>query len=168
MLLDVFPGELTTAGLIIIRRYEAWGRANTYYFACFAAGFLVAVSFLHLVPEALSLVASTPAYLIAGYFFMHVVNWFVTSFVCDKPEMADYALGLVPLLGIGFHSFIDGVIYSVTFKVSVFMGALAAIGMVLDEFPKGIVTYLLTLCSQKSRVVSLRRDCYPSRTFTTM
>ena len=39
--------------------------------------------------------------------------------------------------------FIDGIIYSVTFKVSVFTGALAAIGMILHEFPEGIVTFVL-------------------------
>ena len=31
------------------------------------------------------------------------------AYVCDKPATAEYALGLVPLLGIGFHSFLDGV-----------------------------------------------------------
>ena len=53
------------------------------------------------------------------------------------------SLGLVPLLGIGFHSFLDGFIYSVTFDVSLFTGLLTAVGMVLHEFPEGIVTYLL-------------------------
>jgi len=47
------------------------------------------------------------------------------------------------MLGIGLHSFLDGVIYSVTFNVSIFTGILAAIGMVLHEFPEGIVTFLL-------------------------
>jgi len=49
------------------------------------------------------------------------------------------------MVGIGFHSFIDGVVYSITFTVSVFTGALAAVGMVLHEFPEGIITYLLLL-----------------------
>ncbi|MDF1513018.1 MAG: ZIP family metal transporter [Anaerolineae bacterium] len=52
-------------------------------------------------------------------------------------------MGIIPMLGIGYHSFIDGVIYSVTFNVSIFMGALAAIGMILHEFPEGIVTFIL-------------------------
>jgi zinc transporter ZupT len=41
------------------------------------------------------------------------------------------------MLGIGLHSFIDGFIYSITFSVSIFTGALAATGMVLHEFPEG-------------------------------
>jgi len=47
------------------------------------------------------------------------------------------------MAGIGLHSFIDGIIYSVTFNVSIFTGVLAAIGMVLHEFPEGIVTFIL-------------------------
>lgn len=76
--------------------------------------------------------------------YLHAsVQRFLTAYVCDKnPE---FAIGLVPLLGIGFHSFLDGVVYSITFSASIFTGMLAAIGMVLHEFPEGIITYLLLL-----------------------
>ena len=84
-----------------------------------------------------------PAFLLGGYLFMYIFNRFLTAHVCDRPTTADYAIGLVPMLGIGLHSFIDGIIYSVTFTVSVFTGILSAVGMVLHEFPEGIVTYLL-------------------------
>jgi len=47
------------------------------------------------------------------------------------------------MIGVGPHSLIDGVIYSVTFNVSIFTGVLSAIGMILHEFPGGIVTFLL-------------------------
>ena len=49
------------------------------------------------------------------------------------------------MIGIGSHSFIDGLVYSITFTVSIFTGMLAATGMVLHEFPEGIITYLLLL-----------------------
>jgi len=52
-------------------------------------------------------------------------------------------VGIIPMLGIGLHSFIDGLIYSVTFNVSIFTGVLAATGMILHEFPEGIVTFVL-------------------------
>jgi zinc transporter ZupT len=103
------------------------------------------VAFLHVIPTALSMNPRAPFYLLAGYLFMHVFNRFITAYVCDRPTTVDYAIGLVPVLGIGFHSFVDGMIYSVTFSVSVFTGVLAAIGMVLHEFPEGIVTYVLLL-----------------------
>ncbi len=76
---------------------------------------------------------------------MHLFNWVITAFVCQRDPDARATLGLIPLLGIGFHSFLDGMIYSITFTVSVFTGTLTAIGMVLHEFPEGIITYLLLL-----------------------
>jgi zinc and cadmium transporter len=136
---------VTTSGIFAIRRFEAWARQNTTYFACFAAGVLIAVSFLHIVPTSFAMSPQAPMYLFAGYMFMHVFNRFLTAYVCDKPETANYALGLIPLVGIGLHSFIDGVVYSISFSVSVFTGALVALGMILHEFPEGIVTYTLLI-----------------------
>jgi len=134
---------VTVTGIVAIRRYEDWALRNASYFACFAAGVLVSVSFLHLVPKALALSSSAPIFILVGYLFMHLFNRFVTAFVCDRPATKDYALGVVPMLGIGIHSFIDGIVYSVTFSVSAFTGILVSIGMVLHEFPEGIFTYVL-------------------------
>jgi zinc transporter ZupT len=54
---------------------------------------------------------------------------------------------------------VDGIIYSITFAVSVFTGLLAGTGMVLHEFPEGIITYMLLLRSgfsdQKSLVLAV-------------
>lgn len=140
---SLIAGLITTGGILTIRQFETWAKENTTYFACFAAGVLISVSFLHIVPKSFAMNADAPAYLFAGYMVMLLFNRFLTAFVCDKPQTADYAIGLVPLFGIGFHSFIDGVIYSISFSVSVFTGALVALGMVLHEFPEGIVTYAL-------------------------
>ena len=134
---------VTTAGIFSVRYFERWGQRNTTYLACFAAGVLISVSFLHIVPTAFAMADQAPAFLLGGYLFMYIFNRFLTAHVCDRPTTADYAIGLVPMLGIGLHSFIDGIIYSVTFTVSVFTGILSAVGMVLHEFPEGIVTYLL-------------------------
>ena len=142
---SLIAGTVTTAGIYVIRRFETWARDNTTYFACFAAGVLIAVSFLHIVPKSFAMSPRAPSWLFAGYLLMHLFNRFITAYVCDKPATAEYALGLVPLLGIGFHSFLDGVVYSISFSVSVLTGSLVALGMVLHEFPEGIVTYTLLI-----------------------
>lgn len=128
-----------------MRKFGDWGRHNAVYFACFAAGILIAVSFLHLIPKSIALSGQGPMFMLAGYLLMHFFNRFLTTQVCDKPATADYAIGLVAMLGIGFHSFVDGVMYSVTFTVSFFTGIVSATGMVLHEFPEGIITYVLLL-----------------------
>lgn len=144
---SVIAGAVTTAGIFAIRRFGTWARENTTYFACFAAGVLIAVSFLHIVPKSFAMNAQAPVYLFAGYLLMLVFNRFLTAYVCDKPQTAEYALGLVPLFGIGFHSLVDGVVYSIGFSVSMLTGMLVALGMILHEFPEGIVTYSLLLRS---------------------
>jgi len=146
-LASLVAATVTTGGIIAVHRSEAWARRNTTYFASFAAGVLIAVSFLHIVPKSFAMNADAPLYLLGGYLLMLLFNRFLTAYVCDKPETADYALGLVPLVGIAFHSFLDGVIYAISFTASLLTGALVALGMVLHEFPEGIITYTLLLRS---------------------
>ncbi|MFZ7111909.1 MAG: ZIP family metal transporter, partial [Desulfatiglandales bacterium] len=142
---SLLAAGVTSIGIYVIRRFERWGRNNSIYFVCFAAGVLISVSFLHIIPKAFSMNTHAPMYLFAGYLSLHLFNRFINAFVCDKSSDEQYAIGLIPMVGIAFHSFIDGFIYSITFTVSVFTGLLAATGMVLHEFPEGIITYLLLL-----------------------
>ncbi len=134
---------VTTIGIYVISKYEQWGREYSAYFMCFAAGVLISVSFVHIIPKSFEMNSTAPVFLLAGFLAIHLFNRFLNLYICHKYECADYAVGIIPMLGIGFHSFIDGVIYSVTFNVSILTGVLAAIGMVLHEFPEGIVTFVL-------------------------
>ncbi|MEA2114551.1 MAG: ZIP family metal transporter [Thermodesulfobacteriota bacterium] len=147
---------VTSVGIYTIRRFSDWGRRNITYFMCFAAGVLISASFLHIIPKSFSMNPNASIYLLLGFFGLHVFNRFVTAFVCDKDvEKAEYAIGIVPMIGIGFHSFIDGIIYSIAFTVSIFTGFMATAGMVLHEFPEGIITYLLLIRSGFSERASL-------------
>jgi len=135
---------VTSAGIYTIRNFVGWGQRNITYFICFAAGMLISASFLHIVPKALSMNANAPIYLLVGFFTLHLFNHFITVFVCQRdPVKEQFGIGLVPMIGIGFHSLVDGIIYSIAFTVSIFTGFMATAGMVLHEFPEGIITYLL-------------------------
>ena len=134
---------VTTIGIYVISKYEEWGRANTVYFMSFAAGVLVSVSFMHIIPTSFEMHEMSPVFLLAGFLLLYLFNRFLNLYICQEYRCETIALGLVPMVGIGLHSLLDGIIYSVTFNVDIFTGALAAIGMVLHEFPEGIVTFLL-------------------------
>ncbi|MAT64827.1 MAG: ZIP family metal transporter [Gammaproteobacteria bacterium] len=139
---------VTSLGIYTIRRFTAWGHHNTTYFMCFAAGVLISASFLHIIPKSFAMNPNAPFWLLGGFLGLHLFNRFITAFVCERdPDRKDYAIGVIPMLGIGFHSFIDGFIYSITFTVSILTGYLATLGMVLHEFPEGIITYLLLMRS---------------------
>jgi zinc transporter ZupT len=134
---------VTTIGIYAIGRFGPWANRNAVYFMSFAAGVLISVSFVYIIPKSFSMNAYSPLFLLLGFMGLYLFNRFLNVFVCEQRECPELAMGLVPMLGIGFHSFLDGVIYSVTFNVSIFTGVVAAIGMVLHEFPEGIVTFVL-------------------------
>lgn len=134
---------VTSIGIYVIFKYEQWGNKNIAYFISFAAGVLISVSFIHIIPKSFSMNQNAPVYLLLGFMGMYLINRFINIMVCHDRNCDNLAIGVIPMIGIGLHSFIDGVIYSVTFNVSIFTGVLTAIGMVLHEFPEGIVTFLL-------------------------
>lgn len=134
---------VTTMGIFIISKFEKWGNRNVVYFISFAAGILISVSFIHIIPKSFSMNSKAPIFLLIGFMGMYIFNRFMSLFICHERNCTNLSMGLMPMIGIGLHSFIDGIIYSVTFNVSIFTGMLAAIGMVLHEFPEGIVTFLL-------------------------
>jgi len=142
---------VTIIGIYVINKFAVWGKKNIIYFMSFAAGVLISVSFMHIIPKSFEMSRYAPIFLLVGFLLLHFFNRFLKVFVCDKQKCKDYAFGIIPAIGIGFHSFIDGIIYSVTFSVSIFTGILAAIGMVLHEFPEGIVTFLLLMKSGFSK-----------------
>ena len=140
---------VTTIGIYVINKYANWGKKNIIYFMSFASGILISVSFMHIIPKSFEMSKYAPIFLLVGFLSLHLFNRFLNTYICGKAKenCKNYSFGIIPALGIGFHSFLDGVIYSVAFNVSVFTGVLAAVGMILHEFPEGIVTFLLLVKS---------------------
>lgn len=144
---SALSATVTMAGVLAVRQHESWARSHKIWFVSFAAGVLIAVPLLHLIPESVAMGESASFALLAGFLLMHLLDRYITVRVCERPDDAGRALGLVPLIGIGFHSMLDGIVYSIGFSFSAFTGLLMALGMVLHEFPEGLVTYTLLLFS---------------------
>ena len=107
---------VTTLGIAVISRHEAWGRRNSVRFMSFAAGLLVSVTLLHLVPKALDRSSAGPAWLLTGYFGLYLIDRYLNTHICDDGDPACARRGIVPIIGIGLHSLVDGVIHAVTFQ----------------------------------------------------
>jgi zinc transporter ZupT len=82
---------VTSLGIYTIRRFAAWGQRNTAYFMCFAAGVLIAASFLHIIPTSFAMNPQAPIWLLVGFLGLHLFNRFLTAFVCERdPNKKDY------------------------------------------------------------------------------
>lgn len=136
----------TSIGIFIIWNYNEWGQRNVVYFMSFAAGLLIAVSLLHIIPESLELNLSAPLFVLLGFLALHVYDRFLDDHSSlNHEERSNHyrSLGIISAWGIGLHSFVDGVVYMVTFNVSMFTGVVTSTAMVFHEIPEGIITYLL-------------------------
>jgi zinc transporter ZupT len=134
---------VTGVGIYVINHYAEWGHRNAAYFMSFAAGVLISVTLLHVMPEAYEMNEQAPIFILAGFLGLYLISRFLSVGDNHAQTTTNVSIGIIPMIGIGIHSFIDGVIYTVTFNVSIFTGVLAAIGMVLHEFPEGIITFIL-------------------------
>ena len=82
---------VTSIGIYTIRHFKAWGEKNSIYFVCFAAGVLISVSFLHIIPKSFEMNPNAPMFLLIGFLSMHLFNRFITAFVCDKKPGSNYS-----------------------------------------------------------------------------
>lgn len=142
-------------GIWLVSRYGHWAKRNSVFLAAFAAGALLTVASLHLVPEAVELTHDAGYFILAGFLGLFALNQVMHLHVGHEHNGdrhgAHTGSDLVAVFGIGLHSLVDGIIYSVTFSVSTLLGALSALGLVMHEIPEGAICYLLLLRSGYSR-----------------
>lgn len=142
---SLLGAAVTIGGILAVRLRGEWVQAHRASFTALAAGILLTVSFVHLIPEAFEQGAtSAGAGLLAGFLFLYLVTRIVLA-VEGSSAPEHRALGVVALIGIGFHSFVDGVLFSIGFSIDAATGLIIAPGMILHEFVEGILIYKLLL-----------------------
>ena len=133
----------TTVGLIVVAQRAPWSERNASLFGLAAAGMLTTLAFLHIIPEAFSLSAMAPAWLAVGFFAGLMLNNLVKAVFPARQERIGLHEAITPILAIAVHSFLDGVIYAVTFAASFESGVYAAFGLTLHEFPEGVIAFAI-------------------------
>ena len=134
---------ITTSGILIISRYEDHARQYSIYFMAFAAGILISVPLMHIIPKSFHMAGKgSGQFVLIGFIGLFLVNYFLNSHGKESSNQ-EHALGFLSIIGIGLHSLIDGFIYSVTFSTDIFTGILSAMGTVLHEFPEGIIVFVI-------------------------
>ena len=128
---------VNSVGIWFVYQNRVWAERYKEYFMCFAAGVLIASPLIMAFPQAIVKNPNAGLAALGGFIFMFFSNKLITY----KTKEAALAFGITAIVGIGIHSFIDGVIYSVTFSSSIFMGLVAGIGLVVHEFAEGVITF---------------------------
>jgi len=130
-------------GIWVIYKNKEWAGRVKEYFMCFAAGILISSPLIMAFPEALQKNTNAGFAALTGFIFM----FFSNKFIKYKTNQKELAFGITAIQGIFIHSVMDGIIYTVTFSMSTFVGILTGIGLVVHEFAEGVITFTVLMKS---------------------
>jgi len=139
----IIAAFVTTLGLLAVALRSDWSMRYANLFGLAAAGMLTAMAFLHIVPEAFALSDSAPIWLTIGFFSGLLLHYLIRTFFPEREDSKLPSEAITPILAIACHSFIDGIVYSVTFAASFSAGVFAAVGLILHEFPEGVIAFAI-------------------------
>ena len=150
LLLAIAAFFSTLIGGAVILRFKE----KIHYFFAFAAGSLIAVSFLDILPESLNLARDIglPSRII---FLTVVISFFVYSllerFFLTHAEDEDphgshgHIMGPIGAGSLVLHSFLDGIAIGAAFQVNTAVGLVVALAVLSHDFTDGMNTVALML-----------------------
>jgi ZIP family zinc transporter/zinc and cadmium transporter len=139
-------------GVIVVAR-KHWNELVLKYFIALGAGFMLAATFLQMVPEAMKRwPTQTPFLVLAGYFVVHFFEHTVAPHFHFGEEvhddvMMDPSVGISALVGLAIHTFFDGVAIAAAFLASPTMGFLIFFAVLLHKIPEGFTVASIALAS---------------------
>lgn len=130
------------------------------YLVSFAAGALLGDAFIHLLPESFAEADSFLAaslFILIGIVFFFILEKIVFWRHCHIPtsESHPHPVGIINLVGDGFHNFIDGVIIAGSFLASPALGVATTIAVILHEIPQEIGDFSILIHAGYSRAKAL-------------
>ena len=148
---DIAPGVLaslaaaavSTFGLLSMAALGDWGKRHSAYFSAFAIGVLLVAVLFHLTPESLSYSPRAWRSILGGFFGMLFFGFGLRLLSHNSRYGRGVAIGYASIVALGFHSFVDGLIYEATYHAEVFTGSITTAGLLLHEFPEGVIAYFL-------------------------
>src|ERR1700689_3637219 len=156
---NVLGGSLVT--------HREWSRRYLHYFIALGAGFMLATALLEMIPESLKLRADSAAgfsagtdtvflLVLGGYFLVHffehtVAPHFHFGEETHQHEISHAHASTAALLGLGIHTFFDGVAIASGLLVSTWLGGIIFIAIFLHKVPEGFTVASLMLASGQSR-----------------
>lgn len=120
----------------------------------FAAGFLLSVAFVDLIPEAINRGGRSAAITaLIAYLLVHLTqHTFGGHFhFGEETHAVTRTVSVTALLGLLLHTFVDGVAVASGLLVSGAVGALVFAGVLLHKFPEGLAISSMFLAAGASR-----------------
>jgi zinc and cadmium transporter len=142
-------------GYFVVRR--DWPRQYLNYFVALGAGYMLAVTFLDILPESVRLGGESAfLFILIGYFLIHLFEHTVAPHFhfgeeTHSEEVSHHHARTTLLLGLAIHTFFDGVAIAAGFLVSTWLGAVIFVAVFLHKLPEGFTVASVVLASGKGK-----------------
>lgn len=135
------------AGWLALRGMTA--KLESRYVIGFAAGVLLAVSFLTILPEVN--MKEDAFFLALGFLTFYVLEKVMMIHACGESECETHQIGAVAVVGMALDNFIDGAGIAVGYLINPLLGLSITAAVVLHEIPQGIASALIMQAADWSR-----------------
>jgi zinc and cadmium transporter len=149
-------GNLVGAAAVTAR--PRWSPRSLELLLAFSAGFLVVVSIVGLLPEAIAHGGARAAVIILiGFLLVHLTQHALVGHFHfgEETHHVSKAVSTSALVGLLLHTFVDGVAIASAFHVSPELGTLVFGAVFLHKVPEGLAISSLWIASGRSRGAAL-------------
>jgi zinc and cadmium transporter len=157
ILLSVFlVSAISLVGIFTLSLKEKFLERILFVLIAIAAGTLLGVAFLDLIPEAMERGGSNIfLYVLFGIVAFFVLERFVFWHHCHNGKCDVHAFSYLNLVGDGAHNLIDGMVIAAAYLVSIPLGLAATIAIALHEIPQEIGDFAILVYGGFSRKKAL-------------
>jgi ZIP family zinc transporter/zinc and cadmium transporter len=137
LLYSLIAASAALLGALIVLKFHRLAEKHSIILINFAAGIMITLAFLDLLPEGLEANPDALFYVLAGFLFMFFLQFVVLFHPCHDDTCHPHA-DTASVVGLSLHSFIDGLIIAIGFSADTGIGFLTAIAVLLHKLPDGI------------------------------
>jgi ZIP family zinc transporter/zinc and cadmium transporter len=149
---SLIAGFSTILGTILVFYKESWAKKNSVFLISFAAGIMLTISFLHILPEAYEIFPNVWIATFIGFLCFYILQDIVMFHPCHDEECEIHRLGILSFIGLTTHSLLDGIAIAVGFEAGHNLGILTTIAVLLHEIPEGITITGILLHSKITKL----------------
>ena len=145
-------GIATILGILIVMYAKEFNKKYSIYLVSFAAGVLVTFALIHLIPESLELYSSSLIIVLVGFLLFYLIEHFVMLHPFHEPSEKKHAAGKTTVIGLGFHSLIDGIVIGAGFEISRQIGLIATLAVIAHELPEGLTAMAVLMHANVKKI----------------
>ncbi|MEI6810103.1 MAG: ZIP family metal transporter [bacterium] len=151
ILYSLIAAGASITGILLAMRWQGPVMARSHVVNSVAAGVILGVAFLSLLPETFSLNPGALPFVLVGFLVLYLVETVVIFHGGAEMhyegghEHVHSSRGMAVFAGLFLHSLIDGVVIGVGFSVSEPLGVIAAASVTIHKLPEGAITYSLLI-----------------------